>query len=217
MAQSLSEENYLKAIFNIGKEGIDKVSAKAISDKLGNNPASIVDMLKKLSDKKLIVYDKKNGARLTKQGFEAASLVVRKHRLWEVFLHDKLGYTWDQVHEMAEQLEHIHYPDLADRLDKFLGFPEYDPHGDPIPRSNGQLPLVHKKTLAEAEIGKFYHVVAVKDSSVQFLRYSEHLGIGIGSKIKVIEKIEYDSSLVLSVNGKRETVSEKFADSILVR
>ena len=131
--QTFSEENYLKAIYHLEKQGHRKVSATAIAEELDNNPASVVDMLKRLSDKKLIQYDKNKGAVLTAAGQKVAVLIVRKHRLWEVFLHDKLGYSWDEVHDIAEQLEHIRDYDLPDRLDKFLGFPKYDPHGDPIP------------------------------------------------------------------------------------
>src|SRR6266850_2137064 len=130
---SFSEENYLKSIYHLSCQSEGKVSVKSIADALGNNPASIIDMIKKLRSKKLIQYDKVKGARLTSKGQDAAILTVRKHRLWEVFLKEKLGYTWDEVHDIAEQLEHIHQNDLADRLDKFLGFPEFDPHGDPIP------------------------------------------------------------------------------------
>ncbi len=164
MTQTLSEENYLKAIYLIGKQGNDKASATAIAEALKNNPASVIDMIKKLAEKKLIQYDKSTGAKLTDKGLKASLLIVRKHRLWEVFLHDKLGYHWDEVHEMAEQLEHIRHDNLADRLEKYLGFPEYDPHGDPIPKSNGQMPLIPKKTLAEMEPGKTCQVVGVKDT-----------------------------------------------------
>lgn len=215
--QTLSEENYLKTIYNLSKQGDDKVSAKAIADALANNPASVVDMLKKLTDKKLIQYDKTKGAKLTEKGSKTALLIVRKHRLWEVFLQEKLGYSWDEVHEIAEQLEHIQYGDLADRLEKFLEFPEYDPHGDPIPKSNGQLPMAPRIALCEIDLNKNYQVVGVKDTSSSFLQYLQQLHVGIGTKIKVIEKIAYDESLTIVI-GKdaRATVSKKFAENVLV-
>jgi DtxR family Mn-dependent transcriptional regulator len=214
---SLSEENYLKSIFNLSQKG-NKITPTAIAEALGNNPASVVDMLKKLVEKKLVQYDKSKGARLTENGLRTALDIVRKHRLWEVFLKEKLGYSWEEVHDMAEQLEHIHHPDLADRLDKFLGFPEYDPHGDPIPQANGKMAKAFKTTLAEVEPKQHCRVVAVKDTGVSFLQYLKRLGIDIGSRINVLEKIEYDDSIVIQIEkGSKTTVSSKFAESILVR
>jgi len=132
--QTLSEENYLKIIYNLYKEGLAKITPTAIAEALSNNPASVVDMIKKLVDKELLQYEKSKGVKLTDKGTLIAISIVRKHRLWEAFLLEKLGYGWDEVHDIAEQLEHVHHPELADRLDKYLGFPQYDPHGDPIPR-----------------------------------------------------------------------------------
>ena len=214
--QSLSEENYLKSIYHLSKAG-GKVSAKAISDALSNNPASVIDMLRKLSEKKLLQYDKVKGARLTDKGLKTALLIVRKHRLWEVFLLEKLGYSWDEIHEIAEQLEHIRHPDLADRLDKFLGFPEYDPHGDPIPQSDGQLPAASRITLAEIKQGDTCQVVGVKDTSTAFLQYLQQLNVGIGTKIKITDQIVFDGSVTIAI-GKdfKATVSKKFAENVLV-
>ena len=215
--QTLSEENYLKAIYHLSRQGDVKVSAKAIADHMENNPASIIDMLRKLGEKKLIQYDKTKGARLTEKGLKAALQIVRKHRLWEVFLHQELGYSWHEVHDIAEQLEHIRDDELANRLDQFLGFPDYDPHGDPIPKSDGQLPGTSRTTLAEMEPGKPCQVVAVKDTSTAFLQYLQQLKIGIGTRLQVTEIIPFDGSLAIVI-GKNEkaTVSKKFADSILV-
>jgi len=213
---SLSEENYLKSIFNLSQTG-KKITPTAIAESLSNNPASVVDMLKKLVDKKLVQYDKSKGARLTDNGLKTALDIVRKHRLWEVFLKEKLGYSWEEVHDVAEQLEHIHHPGLADRLDKFLGFPEYDPHGDPIPQANGKMAKAFKTTLAEIEPKQQCRVVAVKDTGTPFLQYLKKLGIEIGSKVTVVEKIDYDDSIVINVEkGVKTTVSSKFAESILV-
>ncbi len=214
--QTHSEENYLKAIYLLGKQGNDKVSATGLAASLGNNPASVIDMLKKLSEKKLIEYDKIKGAKLTDFGIKVALLTVRKHRLWEMFLQEKLGYSWDEVHEIAEQLEHVHSADLADRLDKFLDFPQYDPHGEAIPKSNGQMPYFEEKTLDEVEVGKFFRVFSVKDTSKSFLQYLLKLNISIGTAIKVLEKIDFDSSLIITIENKRTAVSEKFASNIIV-
>ncbi|HLZ17766.1 MAG TPA: metal-dependent transcriptional regulator [Cyclobacteriaceae bacterium] len=217
MPNTLSEENYLKAIYHIGKRGDDKASATSIAEALKNNPASVIVMIKKLVEKKLIQYDKTKGAKLTEKGLKVAYLIVRRHRLWEVFLHDSLGYQWDEVHEIAEQLEHVHRDDLADRLDKFLGFPEYDPHGDPIPKSDGKMPVMPKRTLAEVEPGKSCKVFGVKDTSIPFLRYLHQLNIGIGTKLKVVENIQFDGSMNLVIGeDKKATVSKKFIDNILV-
>src|ERR1051325_7291086 len=129
--QTLSEENYLKVIYHLEKQGLKKITPTAISESLNNNPASVVDMIKKLVDKKLLQYEKTKGVKLTEKGRNIAVLIVRKHRLREVFLLEKLGYGWDEVHDIAEQLEHIQNAELPDRLEKFLGYPQYDPHGDP--------------------------------------------------------------------------------------
>lgn len=214
---TLSEENYLKAIYRLAQEKGQKITPKAISDILGNNPASVVDMIRKLVEKQLIDYDKKKGVRLTAQGQKNAILIVRKHRLWEVFLLEKLGYQWDEIHNIAEELEHIKDDTLADRLDKFLEFPEYDPHGDPIPKANGKVPKSYSVTLANLKEGTTYRVAAVRDTSSTFLQYLLKLEIGIGTDIRLIEKIPFDNSLVISISGKdKTTVSQKFGESILV-
>lgn len=214
---TLSEENYLKAIYRLSQKGDEKITPTAIAEALSNNAASVVDMIRKLSEKGLIEYDKKNGVKLTEDGFKHAVLIVRKHRLWEVFLLDKLDYRWDQIHEIAEDLEHISNADLADRLDKFLGFPEYDPHGDPIPKANGKLPKTYSVTLADVKEGDTCRVAAVSDTSSSFLQYLVKLNIGIGTQIELIEKISFDQSLVISINGAdKTTVSQKFGENILI-
>jgi len=217
MSQTLSEENYLKVIYHLEKQGNGKVSATSISEELANNPASVVDMLKRLSDKKLIQYDKKKGAVLTASGQKIAVLIVRKHRLWEVFLHDKLGYSWDEVHDIAEQLEHIRDYDLPDRLEKFLGFPKYDPHGDPIPQSNGHLPAVTSKPLSEIEVNRKIRVTNVSDSSADFLRYLEKQGIGLNQSVTVKEIHDFDKSVLVQLKGKKEVyLSAEAARKIFV-
>lgn len=215
--RSYSEENYLKAIYGLSLASKDKVSPTAIADSLGNNPASVIDMLKKLGDKKLVIYNKTKGAKLTEKGSKAAIDIVRKHRLWEEFLVQKLEYSWDVVHDIAEQLEHVHYDDLAERLDKFLGYPQYDPHGDPIPKANGQSAKAFKTLLCEIEEGKFCTVAAVKDTSSEFLKYLQKLNIGIGTRLKIAEKIAFDESMVILIDkNHKTTVSKKFGESVLV-
>jgi len=216
---TLSEENYLKAIYHLAHAGSgDKISPTAIAESLGNNPASVVDMIKKLVDKQLIDYEKSKGVKLTQHGLHTAVQIVRKHRLWEVFLLEKLGYTWDEVHEIAEQLEHIQHPDLADKLDKFLDYPQFDPHGDPIPQSNGKLPVVNHIVLEHLEVGMESRVVGVKDTTTAFLQYLKQLNVAIGTVLEVTERIPFDGSLQLLIDRTtKQTVSQKFAENILVR
>lgn len=216
--QTLSEENYLKAIYNLDKQGLKKITPTAIAEALSNNPASVVDMIKKLVEKKFLNYEKTKGVKLTEKGKAIAISIVRKHRLWEAFLLDKLGYGWEEVHEIAEQLEHVHHPDLADRLDTFLGFPQYDPHGDPIPKANGETAVTYKTLLAEIAEGKNCKVVAVKDTSTHFLQYLKKLDIAIGTKITLVEKIPFDNSIIIMIGkGAKTTVSQVFAESLLVQ
>jgi len=215
---TLSEENYLKAIYNLDRKNPKKITPTAISEALQNNPASVVDMIKKLVDKDLLQYEKSKGVKLTQRGRDVAIAIVRKHRLWEAFLLDKLGYGWDEVHDIAEQLEHVHHPELADRLDKFLGHPQYDPHGDPIPQANGDTATSYKTLLAEMSENTLCRVVAVKDTSTAFLQYLKKLNIGIGTNITVMEKIPFDRSMSISIDrGSQTTVSKEFAESLLVQ
>ncbi len=215
--QSLSEENYIKAVYRLSQKENLKITPTAIAEEVSVNAASVVDMIKKLTEKKLITYDKVKGAKLTDRGSKAALAIIRNHRLWEVFLLEKLGYSWDVVHDIAEQLEHIKYPELADRLNKFLGYPDYDPHGDPIPKSNGEMPHTVTTLLSEIEVGKTCRVAAVKDTSSIFLQYLLQLSINIGTKIKVLDKVAFDGSISIQIGKDLKTmVSKKFAESLLV-
>jgi len=215
---TFSEENYLKSIFGLSQmPDVKKISTSAIAESLGNNPASVVDMIRKLSDKQLIEYDKKKGVKLTPQGQKDAIQIVRKHRLWEVFLLEKLGYRWDEIHDIAEELEHIKHHDLADRLESFLEYPEYDPHGDPIPKANGKMAKSFSASLADGKVGNTYRVAAVRDTSSSFLQYLHKLEISIGTQIRLIEQITFDQSLVISINNAEPTtVSSKFGENILI-
>ncbi len=219
MQLSLTEENYLKAIYTLseGNQSFD-TSTNKIAEKINTKPPTVTDMLRKLTKKKLVTYEKYKRVQLTKRGVQVAIFIIRKHRLWEVFLHDKLQFSWDEVHEMAEQLEHIHSEELIIRLEKYLGFPKYDPHGDPIPSANGELSHIQRTTLSEVEEGKSCQVVGVKESSTLFLQYLQEVNVGIGTKIKVIEKIAFDSTLVISLKKNQHLyVSKKFSDNVLVK
>lgn len=216
MKYTLTEENYLKAIYRLSPDGKQKVTPTSIAEEIAVNPASVIDMLKKLKEKKLINYDKNKGAELTPDGKKLALNIVRKHRLWEVFLFEKLKYSWDEVHEIAEQLEHIQNEDLADRLDAFLEFPQFDPHGDPIPNANGAIPKISKVLLSEKKVGEVCEVIAIKDTSYEFLQYLKHLSVDIGTRIFIKDKVPFDNSFIIKVGGNYSTVSEKFTDSIFV-
>lgn len=215
---SFTEENYLKAIYTLCErnESFD-TSTNKIAERLNTKPPTVTDMLRKLTQKKLVTYEKYKKVHLTKAGRQVAVLIIRKHRLWEVFLHDKLQFAWDEVHEVAEQLEHIHSEQLILRLEKFLGFPKFDPHGDPIPSASGELGRLQSITLSQVGEGESCHVVGVKESSTAFLQYLQQVNVGIGTKIKVIEKIAFDNSSVISLKKDQQfTVSKKFSDNVLV-
>lgn len=214
---SFTEENYLKAILKFTMErGQANAGTNELAAHLDVKPATVTDMLKKLRDKKLVDYEKYGKVSLTKAGRKHATDVLRKHRLWETFLYEKLEFNWDEVHEVAEQLEHIQSPKLIEKLDVFLGHPSFDPHGDPIPNEKGEFDIEYKKVLADVAINKSCKMVAVKDSTTPFLQYVMKVGLGLSSKIKVLSKQEFDNSITIEINGAEHTVSQKFAENIYV-
>src|SRR5690606_31725490 len=163
---TFTEENYLKAIYSIQESSeAEAASVNEIAERMQTKPATVTDMLRKLSEKDLIHYEKYKKIELSRKGLQQALQIVRKHRLWETFLHDKLHFSWDEVHEVAEQLEHIQSQKLIDRLDQLLDFPRFDPHGDPIPDAKGEMPSSTRILLSLAEPGLSYEIVAVKDAS----------------------------------------------------
>lgn len=217
---SYTEENYLKALLMLSFQNEERPEAgtNEMAAYLGVKPATATDMLKKLKEKELVTYQKYGKILLTELGREKGIAVLRKHRLWETFLYEKLDFSWDEVHEVAEQLEHIQSAKLVDRLEEFLNFPEFDPHGDPIPKANGDIPAIDKVLLAEVKTGENCKVVAVKDTSALFLQYLEKLKITIGSKIKVLEVIDFDGSLSIQIEKEEpRSVSMKFAESLFVK
>lgn len=214
---SFTEENYLKALLKINlNTSQTEAGTNELASMLEVKPATVTDMLKKLKEKKLVNYERYGKISLTREGKKKAVEVLRKHRLWETFLYEKLSFTWDEVHEVAEQLEHIQSSKLIDKIDELLGFPEFDPHGDAIPDAKGEIKLRAQKTLDEIELGKTCKMVAVKDNSTPFLQYVVKVGLGISSKIKVISRQPYDAMLIIEVKGKQHTVSQKFAQNIFV-
>lgn len=214
---TISEENYLKVIYHLSLVAPKGVSTNAIAGMLETKASSVTDMLKKLADKNLVSYQKYQGVTLTDEGLHKAKMVVRKHRLWEVFLVEKLQFSWDEVHEIAEELEHIQSEPLIDKLDAFLGFPAFDPHGDPIPNAKGIINKVEKELLSEAELNQLYTCVGVKDSSTEFLQYLDKQQIALGSTIKILEKEPFDETLFLEIDGKKLTISNKIATNLYIR
>jgi len=214
---SFTEENYIKAIFHLSENAEKEVFTNDISEYLKTKPASVTDMYKKLAQKNLINYIKYQGVTLTEKGKEVALLVVRKHRLWEVFLVEKLKFHWDEVHEVAEQLEHIQSPLLTQRLDDFLGFPQFDPHGDPIPDENGKMHVARKKLISEGEKGEKGIVVGVNDTHPVFLKHLDKLEIGLQCQIEIMDKVEYDGSVEIIVNKEKRTIiSKQVAQNIFI-
>jgi DtxR family Mn-dependent transcriptional regulator len=218
MQLSQTEENYIKAIYWLSERNVSfDTSTNEIAAKINTKPPTVSDMLRKLTAKKLVSYQKYKKVQLTKTGRQVAIQIIRKHRLWEVFLHNKLNFNWDEVHEVAEQLEHIHSEKLTERLEQYLGFPRFDPHGDPIPTADGELKEAKRSMLSEISTGITCQVVGVRDSSSDFLQYLKQLNVGIGTKIKVLEKIVFDQSIIVSFKkGHQTTVTKKFADNVLV-
>lgn len=215
---SLVEENYLKAIYHLSNGGRTQVSTNAIAEAINTKPASVSDMIQKLDRKGVIKYKKYQGAKVTDEGREAALKVIRKHRLWEVFLVEQLKFNWDQVHEVAEQLEHIKSPLLIERLDEFLGHPKVDPHGDPIPDAKGVIKAKPQKPLEELDSGSEGIVRAVKDSSPAFLQHMDKLGAYLGAQIKVLDKIAFDGSMQILIDQTSTIfISKEVARNILIQ
>ncbi len=217
-AISYTEENYLKAIFSLTLKSKKGASTNDIAKRLETKASSVTDMIKKLAEKGLVDYKKYQGTNLTSEGREVAVGTVRKHRLWEVFLVEKLGFGWDEVHDIAEQLEHIRSKELTVRLDDFLGNPKYDPHGDPIPDKEGNIALHKEVMLEDLKTEDKAVVVGVKDSSTEFLQYLEQTGLVLGAEIEVKEIIAFDKSVSISINkAGAQTVSNLVSKNIYIK
>jgi len=214
---TLAEENYLKAIFHLELESSGEVSTNSIAESMETKPSSVTDMVQKLAEKKMLIYKRYKGAQLTENGRKIAAGVIRKHRLWEVFLVEKLNFHWDEVHDIAEQLEHIKSDELISRLDKFLGSPDFDPHGDPIPDKHGVLKRTEKKLLSELDKNQSGVCVGVKESSGAFLQYLDKKKIAIGTKIKVLGKEFFDGSMVIAVGNEQFFISKLIAENLYVQ
>lgn len=214
---SHTEENYLKTIYHLSLSGKGSVSTNSIAEVTNIKAASVTDMLRKLSDKGLINYAKYQGVSLTEKGKTIAIKIVRKHRLWEFFLVEKLQFKWDEVHELAEELEHINSEELVDRLDKFLGCPKYDPHGDPIPDSAGKFNKSELKPISALAVDEGGIIMGVREHAPLFLQYLEKIKLTIGNRIKVVETVAYDQSVLLQINHQDIiSISREVAKNILI-
>lgn len=214
---SLSEENYLKAIFHLETSYKSGVSTNALAEEMQTKASSVTDMVKRLSDKDLVNYKKYQGVKLSVAGKKAAIEVIRKHRLWEVFLVEKLGFNWDEVHEVAEQLEHIKSEKLTKELDKFLEYPKKDPHGDPIPDANGKFTVADRILLSALKKGESGMCVGVKDSSVEFLQYLDKNGISLGKEIRVLEKEDFDQSMLIKMEKNEIRISHQISTNLFIK
>lgn len=213
---SVSEENYIKAIYHLQK-GTALISTNEIAREMSTKPSSVTDMLKKLADKDLAEYVPYKGSRLTSNGVDCAHQIVRKHRLWEVFLVEKLDFSWDEVHEVAEQLEHIQSRKLIDELDKHLGFPRQDPHGDPIPDQDGNYEKIAQVQLSKLNQGDRGTITGVLDTSKEFLKYLDKHEIQLGSHLEILEREDFDDSFIIKTDHKTLHISQHIANNIYLK
>lgn len=214
---TFSEENYLKTIFHLERSYPAGVSTNAIAEQMETKASSVTDMIRKLSEKDLVNYRKYQGVKLSATGKAAAVSVIRKHRLWEVFLVEKLDFNWDEVHEIAEQLEHIKSDKLIQKLDKFLDYPRRDPHGDPIPDAHGNFSVFNKILLADLEQDESGVCVGVKDTSPAFLQYLDKNKLVLGNKIRVLEKESFDQSMLIKVDDKELRISHLISENLFIK
>ena len=213
---SISEENYLKTIFNLSESGKKQVSTNSISKFLKTKPSSVTDMIKKLTVKKLLYHKKYKGTNISSNGKKLAVQIIRKHRLWEVFLYEKLKFKWDEVHKIAEELEHISNEKLIDKLDKYLKYPKIDPHGDPIPNKLGEIDFVDKISISDLKVNEKGIVSRIINEDEEFFNLLKKLNIEIGTEIKIIDKIEYDKSVEILIDKKSVIISKDISNNIKI-
>lgn len=211
-----SEENYLKAIYQLSENTQESVNTNLLAEQMQTKASSVTDMLKKLSEKSLVEYKKYQGCSLTPLGKQTALMIIRKHRLWETFLVEKLKFGWEEVHDIAEQLEHIQSNKLTEKLDAFLEFPKFDPHGDPIPSSDGKLPSQKSISLSSCEVNDKVVISGVKDGEVEFLTYLNEIGCTLGTELLIRNKFSFDGSFLVEINNRQIQFSTVTAKRITV-
>jgi DtxR family Mn-dependent transcriptional regulator len=218
MTTSLAEENYLKIIYRLCEGTKADISTNSIAELTNNKAASVTDMLQKLAEKGWVTYQKYQGVRLTQIGQSIALSIIRKHRLWEVFLVEKLGYNWDEVHEIAEQLEHIESETLINKLDSYLDYPKIDPHGDPIPSPEGEIPELGYMHLSEVKLNETCTLMGVAKDSAVFLQLLTKLNLSLGAKLEIMEINTFDRSVSLKIAEQQPIfISHEVAKNILVK
>ncbi|MFT5860426.1 MAG: DtxR family Mn-dependent transcriptional regulator [Flavobacteriaceae bacterium] len=214
---SFTEENYLKALIELTIFEADspEVGVNKLAGSMSVKPATVSDMVRKLKEKALVNYEKYGKVSLTPEGKMLGMMVIRRHRLWETFLTSKLDFSWDEVHDIAEELEHIHSTKLINKLDEFLEYPKFDPHGDAIPNEDGEILIPFRRTLSEVVIGKSCKIIAVKDNA-DFLKYMDQIDLSINDEIQVDNREEFDQLTTIAFKGKTVVVSPKLTDNIFV-
>ena len=218
MNTSFTEENYLKTIFKLSEQTSGNVSTNAIADALQTKASSVTDMIKKLGEKNLLDHTRYQGVSLTEKGREKALGIVRRHRLWEVFLVKNLEIGWEEVHDIAEQLEHTNSEKLYEQLDKFLNFPRYDPNGDPIPDKEGKMQEASEISISDLTAGEEVTVQGIVDHQQDFLQFLDQINLIPGAKLKVIKKLEFDGSVNIETNkGNEVMISAYVAGNVLVK
>jgi len=216
MKYSASKENYIKAIFHLQQQD-ESVTTNALAEALQTKPASVTDMLKKLKTQKLLQYEKYRGVKLTAEGKKLAVQIIRKHRLWEYFLVEKLQFGWEEVHDIAEELEHISSKKLIDRLDEFLDFPKADPHGDPIPDVNGKIPSMQQSAISDLPVNSSGIVNGISDQSAEMLELLKHKNIQLGTRLDIKKKFDVDGSVEIKIRNQQPVnISEHVAKNVLI-
>ena len=213
---SLTEENYLKAIYNLVNDN-DEVSVNDLSRQLNIKMPSVNSMIKKFADKKWVKYESYKPIKLTESGKKEASLIVRKHRLTEMFLVEKMGFGWENVHEIAEQLEHIHSEVFFDKMDEILNYPKVDPHGEPIPDKDGNVIQPDFKKLSKCQENEIVELASVTTSSEEFLSFLNKRNLSLGTEIKVLQREDFDQSMKVFYNDQEENFSKTVCDRLLVK
>ena len=214
---TFSEENCLKSIYTLQKEHPKGVSTNVLSKYLDTKPASATEMIKKLDEKGLVHYQPYQGVILKDSGAVSALKVIRKHRLWETFLANKLDFSWDEIHDVAEQLEHIKSDKLIRELDKFLGYPKHDPHGDPIPDEAGNIAKLEKKRVSQLQPGDTGTCIGVNDTSSSFLQFLDQQNIRLGSVLEIVNIQEFDKSMTVRIDDRELLLSQIATEHIYVR
>ena len=214
--KNISTENYLSEIYKLEQSKI-KVKTNIIAKKMDISNAAVTDMLKKLSSNGLILYERYKNIQLTKKGKDYAAVIVRRHRIWEIFLNQIVGLPWDKVHDEAHRLEHSSSDELIDRIEEMLNYPEFDPHGDPIPAKDGSIPKLKESTnLSKVKIGEWGKVIRVNDYDNEFLNYLSRIGLKLGKKITVKDKLNFDNSLLIKIGNNQINISAKLASNIFI-